>query len=109
VVPFSDDELEAFYREIEARTAYRELMENRRAERSARRAELPDCPTPDKLPFTSPAAAMDGIERIKARTFGTVSLRYYECACGRWHITSSAQLTHRPIAPVRRRKGKKKR
>lgn len=109
-MPFSDDDLESFYREIEARTAFHELMHRRPAPRSERRIETVECPTPDKLPFSSPADALDGIDRIKRRAVGTLSLRYYECMCGAWHITSSARLTYRPIPSApRRRKGKKKR
>ncbi|GAC55342.1 hypothetical protein [Gordonia amicalis] len=109
-MPFSDDDLESFYREIEARTAFHELMHQRPIPRPERRIETVECPTPDKLPFSSPADALDGIDRIKRRAVGALSLRYYECMCGVWHITSSARLTYRPIPPEpRRRQGKKKR
>ncbi|WP_439032957.1 hypothetical protein [Gordonia terrae] len=107
-MPFSDDDLESFYREIEARTASRD--QPRRSHRGG--IDYPACPTPDKLPFASPADARDGIDRLRRHIIGNApDLRYYECSCGAWHITSSAQLIHRRVPPpsVRRRKGKKKR
>ncbi|OUC76372.1 hypothetical protein [Gordonia lacunae] len=107
-MPFSDDDLEAFYRDVEARTAFRD--QHRRARRGG--VDYPPCPTPDKLPFASPADAREGIDRLRRHLIGTSpELRYYECSCGAWHITSSAQLIHRRVPPpaARRRKGKKKR
>ena len=106
-MPFSDDDLELFYREIEARTA-----SNEHVRRATRRVELPVCPTPDKLPFSSPDDARDGIDRLRRHVVGTApELRFYECACGAWHITSSANLIYRRVPPAssRRRRGKKKR
>lgn len=82
-MPFSDDDLDAFYREIESRTAGKPT---RRPKRAA--PDHPGCPTPDKDAFAAEMLARDGIDRIRRRTVGDVTLRTYRCVCGAWHITS---------------------
>ncbi|GAB90970.1 hypothetical protein [Gordonia rhizosphera] len=87
-MPFSDDDLDAFYREIEARTAAQPV---RRRRRRRARPNAEPCPTPDKEAFAAESLAREGIARIKLRTGPSVGLRCYECACGAWHITSRPQ------------------
>ncbi|ACY21733.1 hypothetical protein Gbro_2492 [Gordonia bronchialis DSM 43247] len=113
MTPFSDDELAEFYREIEGRTAT-----GRPRRRTGSRLEpAQPCPTPDKSAFGTHAAALDAIAYSRLHRPRAPQLRSYRCACGAWHITSSAP---RPgfdepgsSATARsgrvRRKGKKKR
>ncbi|AZG44448.1 hypothetical protein D7316_01034 [Gordonia insulae] len=82
----SDDDLAAYYREIEARTAARPVRRRTR-DRPSRRTALA-CPTPDKEAFDAEVLARDGITRIRQRSGPGVPLRCYECVCGAWHITS---------------------
>ncbi|MFW0785840.1 hypothetical protein AAFP35_15110 [Gordonia sp. CPCC 206044] len=84
-MPFSDDDLDAFYRDVEARTAARPAP-RRRSMVSAEPTVI--CPTPDKEAYVAQAVARDAITRIRRRTGPSVHLRCYECACGAWHITS---------------------
>lgn len=83
-MPFSDDDLDAFYRDVEAATAANPA----RRRKSAHKATAPGCPTPGKDAFAAEVLARDGIDRIRTRTLGDVHLRTYRCVCGAWHITS---------------------
>lgn len=94
---FSDDELEEFYRRIEAIT---DLDAPRR--RRPPRAHV-ECPTPYKDAFGSEAAARDGIERIRVHRRAAATLRCYRCQCGAWHITSSPPRDDLPPRPRRGR------
>ncbi|WP_132994279.1 hypothetical protein [Gordonia zhaorongruii] len=82
---FDDDELERYYRRIEAGTAAAH------ARRSRPRREVPDvvftCPTPEKIAYEDLAAVTGAILAI-TRQSRSRSLRCYECACGSWHLTS---------------------
>nr|WP_040511266.1 hypothetical protein [Gordonia soli] len=89
-MPFSDDELEEFYRRIEARTA---AQVGRRVPRHRR--PLLACPTPDKEAYRDEESARSGVYRIRERSRGDLRLRIYHCACGSWHITSSPDLWFR--------------
>ncbi|MGV9711341.1 hypothetical protein ACWDTI_11825 [Gordonia sp. NPDC003424] len=82
-MPFSDDDLDAYFREMESRTAAKPA----RRPRSAKPAQV-GCPTPEKDAFAAEMLARDGIDRIRHRTVGDVRLRTYRCVCGAWHITS---------------------
>jgi hypothetical protein len=81
----SDDDLAAYYRDIEARTAAQRV---RRRTRGSRSRTAVTCPTPDKEAFGAEVLAREGITRIRQRTGPRVPLRCYECVCGAWHITS---------------------
>ncbi|MFW0794797.1 hypothetical protein AAFP30_13380 [Gordonia sp. CPCC 205515] len=83
-MPFSDDDLDAFYRDVEAATAAKPV---RRA-KSKPKTTARGCPTPEKDAFAAEMLARDGIDRIRARTVGGVRLWTYRCVCGSWHITS---------------------
>ncbi|MEE4025729.1 hypothetical protein V1Y59_21775 [Gordonia sp. PKS22-38] len=86
---FSDDDLEAFYRTIEARTAAQPARRSRRApDRPATRS----CPTPAKVAFADEHLARESIIAVRRHVGRRPSLRCYECVCGAWHITSSAQV-----------------
>lgn len=96
---FSDEELEQFYRRVEALT---EMTPTRRQ----RRPPLPpECPTPYKDAFRSEADARDGISRIRTRVLGrdSPSLRCYLCTCRSWHITSSPPRDDLPARTQSRR------
>ncbi|MGC4963526.1 hypothetical protein ACPXCG_22015 [Gordonia sp. DT218] len=85
-MPFSDDDLDAFYRDIEARTAASPPRRRRRI--GVDRRGVPACPTPEKDAFAAEMPARDSIARIRHRIPPDVTLRCYECVCGAWHITS---------------------
>ncbi|MGV9670895.1 MULTISPECIES: hypothetical protein [unclassified Gordonia (in: high G+C Gram-positive bacteria)] len=93
---FSDDDLEEFYRRVEART---DLTPPRRR-RVAR--PRPPCPTPDKDAFGSERSAREGIDRITESGRRSLALRCYRCACGAWHITSSPPRDEPPRSSRRR-------
>ncbi|GAA1480194.1 hypothetical protein GCM10009624_06340 [Gordonia sinesedis] len=97
MTPFADDDLDEFYRRIEALTAARPRR------RRPARPSYDACPTPDKEPFGTERAALDGIDRI-ARVRRYTGLRCYRCACGAWHITSSPPRPER-LATRRSRRG----
>ncbi|MDL9935931.1 hypothetical protein QSJ18_04150 [Gordonia sp. ABSL1-1] len=133
--PFSDDDLAAYYREIEWRTAANEPVRRRgptpihrsvrgrdsdegsgrgRGDRSDRRRQ--PCPTPDKVAYTDPAQVREAIDYGRRYRRSGVELRSYLCRCGCWHITSSPRLSEdesargrRPRHIPQRGKGKKKR
>ncbi|HNP56328.1 MAG TPA: hypothetical protein PK331_03675 [Gordonia sp. (in: high G+C Gram-positive bacteria)] len=105
---FDDDELERYYRRIEARTESARADEGHREQRSAapRRKKLirggPDrdrtsgessatCPTPDKEGHADPDAAWLAVAVLRAGRIRTPELDVYRCRCGLWHITSRGQ------------------
>ncbi|RPA66388.1 hypothetical protein EF294_01700 [Gordonia oryzae] len=100
MTPFSDDDLEQFYRGIESRTD----ATPRHPRRSA--PVYRPCPTPDKDAFGSEAAANEGIGRIRQVGRRAPTLRCYRCDCGSWHITSSPP---RVQPPARDRRGRHRR
>ena len=53
------------------------------------RDALSVCPHPGKVKFKSKAKA-----RKRARQ---LSMKYYECVCGKWHLTSTVHHTDCPI------------
>lgn len=88
---FDDDELERYYREIEARTASHDTAATaRRLHRKVADA-FTGCPTPSKTAFRSRADAAAAITTMSSGTWRTVSLRTYRCQCGWWHLTSSTR------------------
>ncbi|AFA73454.1 hypothetical protein GPOL_c24250 [Gordonia polyisoprenivorans VH2] len=102
MMPFSDDDLEQFYRGVEARTD----LTPRRRRRPA--PVYRDCPTPYKDAFGSEAAAIEGIGRIRQVGRRAPTLRCYRCDCESWHITSSPPREE-PPRPPRGRRGRHRR
>ncbi|NDK91178.1 hypothetical protein GYA93_16555 [Gordonia desulfuricans] len=102
MAPFSDDDLEEFYRRIEILT---DLTPTRRAPR--RPAPIIDCPTPYKDAFVSEGTAREGIDRIRQAGRRAPNLRCYHCRCGRWHITSSPPRDDLPRR-VEHRRGRRR-
>jgi hypothetical protein len=47
------------------------------------------CPTPHKQVFLTPDAAARALRRLPVLYTPTA---YYECRCGRWHLTSMPQM-----------------
>lgn len=99
---FSDDELDEFYRSVEARTASNA--------RPARSPAAPDpalgCPTPTKDAYRSRVDAEDAIAYARATRRTDTPLRTYRCVCGRWHITSSPEMI--PTTPKPSRRGRRR-
>ncbi|MBM7369386.1 hypothetical protein [Gordonia hydrophobica] len=92
-MPFDDDELETYYRRIEAQTA----AANARPRKHKR--EVPPvqftCPTPEKIAYPSLAAVTGAILAIARQSPSRPSLRSYECRCGFWHLTSGVPRSSR--------------
>lgn len=86
--PFDDDELEAYFAEIEARTRARARPRRRPPAVGYR---MPDCPTPEKIAYPTLAAVTGAILAISAAPRATPTLRSYECSCGAWHLTRSVR------------------
>ncbi|MEZ5211676.1 MULTISPECIES: hypothetical protein [unclassified Gordonia (in: high G+C Gram-positive bacteria)] len=84
---FGDDELEAFYAEIERATAARHAPRRKR-ERPVN-YEPPICPTPEKIAYPSLAAVTGAILALSAGARRPPTLSCYECSCGAWHLTRS--------------------
>ncbi len=86
--PFDDDDLAAYYAEIEART--------RAHERPRRRKPVvyqpPECPTPEKIAYPTAAAVTGAILAITSARRAAPALRSYECECGAWHLTRSRRF-----------------
>ncbi len=88
-MPFSDDELDRYYRDIEARTAaVRPSVPNRDAGGARPVNNARGCPTPDKKPYRSAVDARDTIRHIQTVRSDVPPLNAYQCGCGAWHITS---------------------
>ncbi|MFT3662404.1 MAG: hypothetical protein QM809_13765 [Gordonia sp. (in: high G+C Gram-positive bacteria)] len=87
---FDDDELEAYYRMIEARSAERGRPRRRREK--AVRYEPPTCPTPEKIAYPTLAAVTGAILAVSRSSRQSPTLRCYECRCGAWHFTSSRRV-----------------
>ncbi|GAC56129.1 hypothetical protein GOHSU_03_00230 [Gordonia hirsuta DSM 44140 = NBRC 16056] len=87
---FDDDDLEAYYAEIEARTAARQRP--RRRPRASVDYRPPRCPTPEKICYPTLAAVTGAILAISAAPRASPSLRSYECECGAWHLTRSQRF-----------------
>jgi hypothetical protein len=47
------------------------------------------CPTPTKTVFLTREAAQRALERLPVLSGATA---YYECRCGRYHLTSQPQM-----------------
>lgn len=84
---FDDDELEAYFAQIEARTAARNARRRRREQPVV--YEPPACPTPEKIAYPTLAAVTGAILAITSSSRSAPALRSYECACGAWHLTRS--------------------
>ena len=87
---FDDDELEAYYRMIEARSDARERR--RRRNTPAISYDEPVCPTPEKLAYPPLAAVTGAIRAVGRSSRKPPTLRCYECRCGAWHLTSSRRI-----------------
>ncbi|MGB6247064.1 MULTISPECIES: hypothetical protein [Gordonia] len=85
-MPFDDDELEEYYRRIEAGTRAAAAKPRRRP-RVVPVAGL-RCPTPEKIAYPTSAAVAGAILAIARDSNGRTTLRSYECSCGAWHLTS---------------------
>lgn len=91
-MPFSDDDLDTYYREIEARTATdRDLRRSGTPTTARPSPDVSDCPTPDKGSYRSAADAQDTINHIRGLRPQAPMLSGYRCVCGAWHITSRAR------------------
>ncbi|EGD56222.1 hypothetical protein [Gordonia neofelifaecis] len=92
-MPFDDDELEEFYRNIEARTSAAHARPRKR------KREVPAivfaCPTPEKIAYPSLAAVTGAILAIARQSRTRPTLRSYECVCGAWHLTSAVPRADR--------------
>lgn len=82
---FDDDELAAYFAEIEARTASRARPPRKRPRPVT--YEPPVCPTPEKIDYPSLAAVTGAILAISSPRRGGPDLGCYECVCGAWHLT----------------------
>lgn len=82
MAPFADDELDEFYRRIEANTTQQP--------RRNRTPSNPTCPTPQKDAYLNVHAVDEAIIRIRAAGRAVPTLHSYECVCGSWHLTSRA-------------------
>ena len=93
---FDDEELEEYYRRIEALTfdVPGAVRRYRRPGTPASRATpvppkaVHGCPTPDKAAYRDENEARAAILAIRATSRRTAVLRCYPCACGSWHLTS---------------------
>jgi len=82
---FDDDELEAYFRMVEERTA----ASGRPARRLRARVNYrpPVCPTPEKIAYPTLDAVTGAILAISASPRAAPTLGSYECECGAWHLT----------------------
>ncbi len=93
--PFADDELDEFYRRIEAGTAH---SGHRRSSpsRSSQTRSSQSRSSPGGLSDTEKDAYRDvhevdaAVTRIRAAGRSGPTLRSYECVCGSWHLASRA-------------------
>lgn len=83
---FDDDELDAFYRSIEARTAQR--APRRRPARPPLSTPKVRCPHPEKTGYPDRAGVTAAILARRHAQPSSARLWCYECVCGRWHLTS---------------------
>ena len=94
--PFADDELDEFYRRIEAGTAHsghRRSSPSRSSQtRSSQSGSSPTaaCPTPEKDAYRDVHEVDAAVTRIRAAGRSGPTLRSYECVCGSWHLTNRA-------------------
>ncbi|MFT4200660.1 hypothetical protein [Gordonia sp. (in: high G+C Gram-positive bacteria)] len=85
---FDDDELERYYRRIEARTEAGPGPAKQRRDPVADDGDVLDCPTPGKTGHPGEDAAWLAVAVIRAGRLHTPDLDVYRCRCGLWHITS---------------------
>lgn len=86
---FDDESLEAYFAEMEARTAEKSAPRKRR-EPAVVYVE-PVCPTPEKIAYPTLAAVTGAILAITSTRRAAPVLRSYECSCGSWHLTRSGR------------------
>ncbi len=84
---FDDDDLAAYFAEMESRTAARNRP--KRKTRTTVTYRPPVCPTPEKIDYPTLAAVTGAILAIASSGRGAPTLRSYECVCGAWHLTRS--------------------
>ncbi|GAB37868.1 hypothetical protein [Gordonia sputi] len=87
--PFADDELDEFYRRIEAGTQQPSRKRSSPTQ-SSRTSRTPACPTPEKDAYRDVHEVDAAVSRIRAAGRTAPVLRSYECICGSWHLTSRA-------------------
>ncbi|MGB3604772.1 hypothetical protein [Gordonia sp. (in: high G+C Gram-positive bacteria)] len=92
-MPFDDDDLEAYYRRVEARTSANSSR-SRKRERVVPAVQF-ECPTPEKIAYPTLAAVTGAILAIARQSRDRPSLRSYECKCGSWHLTSAVPRPYR--------------
>ena len=96
MAPFADDELDEFYRRIEAGTQYSGRKRSTSSRSSPARSSqtrptpTPACPTPEKDAYRNVHEVDAAVTRIRVAGRTTPTLRSYECVCGSWHLTSRA-------------------